>query len=259
MYPWVLDRVLVLEILMKTLLKTWFLLATLLSGTAYALPALQLGPGAGDWTYNETTQTWETTDNPLTVVAYANAQMSAGGNGDYAWDLFNTDQTVYLIVSAVPNQGNDTDAFDVTVSNDGSALTILTFGFGNPPVNDPNSLAGHSVFSTYYEVYAFDFDGSLGLIENTQPSGSGSGQGYTESIMVQINSLIEGVEGVHFDLFTVEGDGVWNPLDPENDKKLVYAFAPFSHDAEYVPEPATAALLLLGLIGFRITRRRQSS
>ena len=154
---------------------------------------------------------------------------------------------------------NSSDAFDVTVSNDGSALTILTFGFGNPPVNDPNSLAGHSVFSTYYEVYAFDFDGSLVEIGNTQPGDAGTGQGYTESIMVQINSLIQGVEGVHFDLFTVDGDGVWDPLDPENDKKLVFAFAPFSHDAEFVPEPATAALLLLGLLGFRFSGRRQKS
>ena len=135
---------------------------------------------------------------------------------------------------------------------------MLTSGFGNPPANDPNSLAGHDVFATYYEVYAFDFDGILELIGNTQPGDSGSGQGYTESIMVQINSLFEGVDGVHFDLFTVNGVGIWDPYSGD-DKKLVYAFAPFSHDAEFVPEPATAALLLLGLLGFCFARRRQNS
>ena len=243
---------------MKTIIKSLVLFATLLSGTAYALPALQLGPGAGDWTYNEATQTWETTDNPLTVIAYANAEMGDGGDGDYAWELSGTAQTVYLIVSAVPNQVDATDAFEVTVSDDTGTLSLFAYGFGNPPVNDPNSLAGHSVFSTYYEVYAFDFNSGLVTIGNTQLGDSGSGMGFMENITVQINSMIEGVEGVHFDLFTVNGDGDWDPNDP-NDKKLVYAFAPFSHDAEYVPEPATAALLLLGLLGFRFTRRRQSS
>ena len=105
---------------MKTIIKSLVLFATFLSGTAYALPALQLGPGAGDWTYNEATQTWETTDNPLTVVAYANAESGDGGDGAYAWEMSDTDQTVYLIVSAVPNQpDNGLDAFDVTITVDG--------------------------------------------------------------------------------------------------------------------------------------------
>ena len=122
----------VLETLMKTLLKSLVLIATLLSGTAYALPALQLGPGTGDWTYNTTTQTWETTDNPLTVVAYANAPTDEGGNGAFAWESATT-LYVYLIVSAVPNQDNATDVFDVTVVANESTLVHIDNGFGNPP------------------------------------------------------------------------------------------------------------------------------
>ena len=251
----------VLETLMKTLIKSLVLLATLLTGTAYALPALQLGPeDAGDWTYNETTQTWETTDNPLTIIAYANAEAVYGGDGAYAWELSDTTQTVYLIVSAVPNQpDNMLDAFDVTITVDGESLSYIASGFGNPPIDDPNSLAGHDIFATYFEVYEFAFDrDSLGPIHNTQPGDTGSGKGYMESIMVQVNSMLAGVDGVHFDLFTVNGDGNWDPSST-TDKKLVYAFAPFSHDAEFVPEPATAALLLLGLLGFCFARRRQNS
>ncbi len=242
---------------MKTLLKSCFLLATLLSGTAYALPALQLGPGAGDWTYNTTTQTWETTDNPLTVIAYANAVDDNGGNGAYAWESPSA-QYAYLVITAIPNQTDGTDVFDVTVSDDAGTLSIVDSGFGNPPVNDPNSLAGHSVFSSYYEVYEFIFNGSLVTIGDTQPGSTGTGIGYLEGITVLINSLFAGVEGIHFDLFTVNGDGLWDPSDP-NDRKLVFAFAPFSHDAEFVPEPATLVLLLLGLIGFRFNRRRLNS
>lgn len=247
------------RVFMKSLLKACVLFATLLSGAAYALPALQLGPDtdpSSDWTYNTTTQTWETTDNPLTVIAYANAPAGDGGDGAFAWESAPT-LYVYLVVSAVPNQpDNGLDAFDVTITVDGSTLSVLNSGFGNPPIDDPNSLAGHSVFSTYFEVYEFAFNvDSLGLIGNTQPGDSGSGQGYMESIMVEVNSMLAGVEGVHFDLFTVNGNGQWDP-GLITDKKLVYAFAPFSHDAEFVPEPATAALLLLGLLGFRFAHRR---
>lgn len=242
------------QLMTKTLLKTCVLFATLLSGTTYALPALQIGPGTGDWTYNTTTQTWETSDNPLTVIAYANAEAGDGGNGAYAWETATT-LYAYLIVSAVPNQDSATDVFDVTVTANGSSLTFINNGFGNPPPNDPNSLAGHDIFATYYEVYQFEFDGSLVTIGDTQPGGTGSGVGLMESIVIQINSMFAGVDGVHFDLFTVNGNGLWDPEDP-NDRKLVYAFAPFSHDAEFVPEPATAALLLLGLLGFRFNRSR---
>lgn len=248
----------VLETLMKTLIKSLVLLATLLTGTAYALPALQLGPGTGDWTYNTITQTWETTDNTLTVIAYANAPTADGGNGDYAWESA-TILYAYLIVSAVPNQTTATDVFDVTVSGSTSTITLVDNGLGSPPPNDPNSLAGHSIFDTYYEVYQFAFDvNTLGLIGDTQPGGTGTGQGYMESITIQINSLFEDLEGIHFDLFTVNGNGHWNSDDP-NDRKLVYAFAPFSHDAEFVPEPATAALLLLALLGFCFSRHRHNS
>ena len=62
-------------------------IVTLLAASpAFALPALQLGPGNGSWVYDTTDQTWKTDTNPFSLFAYANATAANGGNGNYAWD-----------------------------------------------------------------------------------------------------------------------------------------------------------------------------
>ena len=65
-----------------------------------------------------------------------------------------------------------------------------------------------------------------GTIFNTQPGDAGSGEGFSEEFDVNIIGLVDPAFGVHFDLFTVEGDGTYSPGDAEN-KMLVEAFAPF--------------------------------
>jgi hypothetical protein len=72
---------------------------------------------------------------------------------------------------------------------------------------------------------------------------------------IAVNDL-DGITGIHMDLFTVNGDGMWDPgADPDRD--VVEAFAPFSHDAEYIPEPSAALLFGVGaLIVSGRTRRR---
>jgi hypothetical protein len=84
-----------------------FFVATLLFGAslapAFALPALQLGPGSGSWSYDVVTSTWQSSDNPLELAAYANARAVDGGTGGYAWDSpSNTTRTAYLVISAMP-------------------------------------------------------------------------------------------------------------------------------------------------------------
>lgn len=246
---------------MKLLGKSILALAAILvAGTASALPALQLGPdpdNPGDWTYDTTTGTWVYvgSGSPTPeLYAYANAPADDGGDGDWAWDFDLGEQplTAYLVVSAVPKTGDATDVFDVTLTGDGGSLTLVESGWGAPPLADTNSLAPHGIFDTYYEIYEFVFDGSQVTIGNTQPGDTGSGVGYVESFEISFALLDPSITGIHFDLFTVEGDGT----DLSRD---VMAFAPFSHDAT-VPEPGTLSLLGGGLLaaGLMSRRRRKS-
>jgi hypothetical protein len=221
-----------------------------LAGSATALPALQLGPGSlGDWSYDTSTDTWVTGSNPFELLALANATNADGGNGAYAWDAAGAvAQTAYLVASAVP-QGTGFDGFDITLN--GGALVVLDSGVGTPPVADPNDLAPHGVFATYFGIYAFDFDGPIVDIYDAQ-TGGGSGKGYIEAFTIMVNSLSAGIEGVHFDLFTLEGDGTYG-----SGGGIVKRFAPFSHDATFVPEPTGLMLFSVGLLvaGHAIRRR----
>lgn len=245
--------------------KSWKILASAailsvgLGTAAQALPALQLGPGPeAGWAYDAGTQTWVLATGNGTVNAFANAD-TAGANGSYAWDAAGAgDQIAYLVVSAMPStEAGDGDVFDVTVSN----ATWYTEGFGTPPIEDPNSIAPHGIFATWFEIYEFNFDGSIVEISDQQPGGGGTGDGYMESFDITINSLASGTTGVHFDLFTVSDDGVLELLS--SSRFTVNAFAPFSHDAEFgccggeVPEPGPLGLLGAGMIALYIARRRR--
>ena len=214
---------------------------------AMALPALQLGNGGGA-SFDAGTQTWTYSSNPFSLLAFANTSAfgSAGG------------PTAFLVVAADPSTMVGGDLFDVAISVNGTTLTTpYASGNGTPPVTDPNSLAPHSIFDTYYELFMFDFDGPVQAIYDTQPGSSGTGTGYEEIIGVTVNSHSPIISGLHFDLFTMDGNG------------QVTRFAPFSHDADWemsgggggggtsIVEPTALALFGLGLAGIGLVARRR--
>ncbi len=231
-------------------------------GIAHALPSLQLGPGAiGDWTYDDATQTWVTSSNPFSMDAFANTTGVDGGNGSYAWDpAGSVTQHAYLIFATLPDIGA-VDGFDLSVVGDDGALPLITSGYGAPPLNDPNSIASHGIFDTYFEIYEFQFNDSLTMIGDTEPGRNGVGNGFAETFDITINSLLDGVTGLHMDLFTVSGDGIYDP-DAPLDSSLVNAFASFAHDADFVddavapvPAPPGLALAVAGLVAVSIRGR----
>lgn len=249
--------------------KSWKVLASAailsvgLGTAAQALPALQLGPGPeAGWAYDTVTDTWVLATGNGTVNAFANDD-GTGASGAYAWDTAGSSaQIAYLVVAAMPASTlADGDVFDITVSNDGGNLAMYTSGYGTPPVEDPNSIPGHSIFDTYFEIYEFNFDGAMTTIENQEPPGGDAADGFVEAFSITVNGYSAGTTGIHFDLFTVQGDGSLVLLS--SSRQTVKKFAPPSHDAEFgccgerVPEPGPLGLLGAGMIALYIARRRR--
>jgi len=224
------------------------LITVCLASPAVGIPSLQLGPGSGNWTYDTSTETWVTPDNPLNLLATANES----GSGGYAWDPSGSaDQMAYLVISA--DSSAMADVFDVTVWNDGITLSSVESGVGQPPASDPNSLAPHGIFDTWYEIYEFDFDGIATTISDTQPGSTGTGSGFVEYFDITINSISQGE--LHFDLFTMEGDGLLA------NNTNVNAFAPFSHDGggttTVIPEPSAFLVFSTGFVLVGMWTRRR--
>ena len=237
----------------------------LVAGAAYALPSLQIGPdGNPNWSYSAntgfSTNTWLFTGAaPFSFSAYANEPdpLVGGGSGVSPFDSGNATQFAYLVVSAVPKQADGTDVFDITVTND--TAIFFTSGFGAPPLEDSNDLPPHGIFDTYFEIYLFLFDGLIMDIGNTEPGSSDSAKGYVEDFTIDVNSIDVVVQGLHIDLFTVDGTGLYSPGQPAR-SDLVFASAPNSHDAEWhptVPEPGALALVASGLLCLALVSRRR--
>jgi hypothetical protein len=216
--------------------------------TAFAYPLLQLDIEGG--TYDSGTESIVTGNGSFTLYSILTPQ----NNPTQAEIDALLSETYYISVSITPSVDENFDS-DLTFVFDGTTYNVTEdMIFGTAPIDavqghDAGDLPKHGVYPTFFIEVDFQFDSSdTAESYNTQdnPGGlddSGSGSFYA-SFEVD-SSLFGGDYFLHFDLYTTHSS---------EDVDIVY-FAPFSHDAETVPEPNTLLLLGAGLVAASLIGR----
>ncbi len=222
----------------------------LVSGNAvYAEPYLMLDAYPAGYTHGEE-ESIITTGPVFTLYALVNSDAPEWGSSLGLADTF------YISVAIIPSM-DEFPALDLgsyfldygTYGADGGDTTIDVVGemdYGNPPINaalNPDELAAHGIFDTYYKEYAFTLDpGNTATLYNSMDNPGGPvdddfGTLYYQAFEVDASGLNPGTF-LHFDLFT-KIDG--------SELAVVDKFAPFSHDVTHTPVPGAVLLGLLGL------------
>ncbi|MEQ1793985.1 MAG: choice-of-anchor N protein [Nitrospira sp.] len=118
-------------------------------------------------------------------------------------------------------------------------------------------LPSHGTYPTYFREFSFTFNplNTSGVYNTAEtPGGIHAGSGLLYAAFTVDRSLLASPYQLHFDLY--------NTIFKRGDTD-VNNFAPFSHDAgtttRGVPEPSTALLLGVGLLGFGLWQRRRAS
>lgn len=225
----------------KLLLVPIAALVLLLPGTAQALPTLQLDT---DGIYDFSTETIVTSSSTFTVYAYLTNNGSASNLTALLAD------TYYLSIALVPGDSLTGETFTI----DGTSVDVTgDMTYGTPPIDiaaQQFDLASHGVYPTYYYEEAFQFSESDEISQyNTMDRAIAGGaidlsydaDGDMYYVAFEIDRVgLSGDYNLHFDLY--------NTNVKRNGTITVDDFAPFSHDVEAVPEPATVLLLGLGLL-----------
>ena len=202
----------------------FMLLAIVAPQAAWAVPDLQLYVEGA--TYDPQSETW------VTASSTFNLQVLVANNAL---------EDVYVAVAIPP----DGDPAGGTVTLNGSAVTISPTK-GTPIMSNGQSLPGHGIYPTYFGTYLLGdlVPTAATPVQDMQPGGGGGWS--TLGLTVNIPVSISGFGSVHFDVYDhIAGD-------------TRVRFAPFSHDAEYAPEPSSLLLLLSGtggMLGLGVCRR----
>jgi hypothetical protein len=221
------------------------------SGSAFALPELQLDIGGG--TYDTGTETIVTASDQFTLYALLNHDVS---NGAPTSSYFISAALLFK-GGSVPNTPSNLGSFEFNGQEIAVTDDML---YGVPPVDAVyKDLPDHSIFPTYYKELGFTFSSDKTTYEyNSQDRAKGNlplptsgDEFFYQDFLVDVSGLAEGYS-IHFDFYI--------PVYNTHSGKWEINNAPFSHDAQSgeehtpqppegaVPEPATLILFGVGLI-----------
>ena len=235
----------------------------LIARVSHAVPLLQIDLSDGTYV-GGTEQSTITTKQTFTVFAL----LTPGEDADAQEIAAFLEQEFKLSIAIMPKTGPaDADLGSFTIDGPGVTDNEISatdeMVYGTPPLEemlqtfDPGDLGKHGVFETFFYEVSFKFDENVQILPydvandgGTDPSGHPGTGTFVVAFEIDVSNLVLGTS-LHFDLYstTTKANGDVDRVD----------FAPFSHDAAVLPEPATLALTAFGslLVGVGALRRRK--
>lgn len=231
-------------------------LSLLLAQTLYASPVLQLDISGGS--YDGVGENIVNNSNQFNLIALLNNATLA--NGDY-----------FISMALTPIINAEDPSLGSIIFGSKTIDLTKDLQFGTPPVelytgNPDRDLATHNIYPSLFTEFAFTFSPTQRTTEYNSADYPGSlsissaGSMLYQTFAVDVSNLNPNYS-VHFDLYdktlVTQGNKSSGDLDAS-------PFAPFSHDAQAsvqvpvnVPEPSIAPLLLFGLAGLPLLRRKK--
>lgn len=220
--------------------------ASVFTHDAAAVPTLQLYIEGAE--YDTSTQSWMITSHHPIIWVIGDTRCKSIYDVKLTMAFYSSESPVITLTPVTASPGS------LPFSGDSSVPCVPVIGgsgFGTIPLTgDGTPLPNHGIYGpgvnwVSYEIGDFTLtDSPIGDYCNGVPT--------TFSSMGQINAYqidIAGSGWVHFDTYD-------HVVIGKNHAK--YVFAPFSHDAEAAPEPATMALVALGLGALKLANNRKA-